>query len=131
MTVLIIDDEEMIRDLAQKILLRAGFDVLTAPTGQSGVQLYAERHSQIDLVLLDLTMGDMPGLETLKKLREVSPDLPCLISSGHAPRGFELPEELKHNVHFLQKPYRANQLTAAVNQMLSGVPRQSGQFQQT
>jgi two-component system cell cycle sensor histidine kinase/response regulator CckA len=131
MTVLIIDDEEMIRDLAQKILMRAGFDVLSAPTGQSGVQLYAERYSQIDLVLLDLTMEDMPGLETLKKLREVSPDLPCLISSGHAPGGYELPEELNHNVYFLQKPYRANQLTEAVNQMLSRVPRQSGQYQQT
>ncbi len=131
MTVLIIDDEEMIRDLAQKILMRAGFDVLTAESGQSGVQLYAERHSQIDLVLLDLTMEDMPGLETLKKLREVSPDLPCLISSGHGPRVYEVPEELNHNVSFLQKPYRANQLTDAVNQVLSGVPRQSGQYQQT
>ncbi|MFQ6008348.1 MAG: response regulator [Candidatus Zixiibacteriota bacterium] len=130
MTVLIIDDEEMIRDLALKILTRAGFDVLTAPTGQSGLELYAEHQSQVDLVLLDLTMEDMPGLETLKRLREVSPDLPCLISSGSVPGIYDLPEELKHNVQFLQKPYRANQLTEAVNQMLRGLPRQSGQYQQ-
>lgn len=125
MTVLVIDDEEMIRTLTQKILLRAGFDVLTAESGQRGVQLYSERSGQIDLVLLDLTMDDIPGVEVLRKIREISGDLPCIISSGQPPGTDEIPDELQRNVYFLQKPYRANQLSDMVGQILSGVQKQT------
>jgi len=124
-TVLVIDDEEMIRTLTQKILLRAGFDVLTAESGQRGVQLYSERSGQIDLVLLDLTMDDIPGVEVLRKIREISGDLPCIISSGQPPGTDEIPDELQRNVYFLQKPYRANQLSDMVGQILSGVQKQT------
>ena len=81
MRILIIDDEEMIRDLTENILTRAGFDVLTADSGQSGLELFSENFHQIDLVLLDLTMDDIPGMEILKRIREISPHLPCIISS--------------------------------------------------
>lgn len=122
--ILIIDDEEMIRSLAQRILTRGGFDVLTAESGQSGLKLFSENFHQIDLVLLDLTMDDMPGIETLKRIREISPDLPCIISSGQEPGPNELPDELNRNVCFLQKPYRAMQLSEMVNQILSQVGKQ-------
>jgi len=119
--ILIIDDEEMIRSLAQRILTRGGFDVLTAESGQSGLKLFSENFHQIDLVLLDLTMDDMPGIETLKRIREISPDLPCIISSGQEPGPNELPDELNQNVCFLQKPYRAKQLSEMVSQILSKI----------
>lgn len=124
MRILVIDDEEMIRDLAQRILTRAGFDVLTAESGQSGFKLFYENFHQIDLVLLDLTMDDMPGIETLKRIREISPGLSCIISSGQEPGPNELPDELNRNVCFLQKPYRAMQLSEMVSQILSQVGKQ-------
>ena len=122
--ILVIDDEEMIRSLAQRILTRGGFDVLTAESGQSGLKLFSENFHQIDLVLLDLTMDDMPGIETLKRIREISPGLPCIISSGQEPGPNELPDELNRNVCFLQKPYRAMQLSEMVSQILSQVGKQ-------
>jgi len=124
-TVLIIDDEEMIRTLTQKILSRAGFDVLTAESGQKGIQLYSERRGQVDMILLDLTMDDISGVEVLRKIREISGDLPCIISSGQPPGTHEIPDELQWNVYFLQKPYRANQLSDLVGQILSGVQKQT------
>lgn len=124
MRILVIDDEEMIRDLAQRILTRAGFDVLTVESGQGGLRMFSENFHQIDLVLLDLTMDDMTGLETLKGIREISPDLPCIISREQEPEHNELPDELNRNVCFLQKPYRAKQLSEMVSQLLSEVGKQ-------
>ena len=124
MRILVIDDEEMIRSLVQRILTREGFDVLTAESGQSGLRLFSENFHQIDLVLLDLTMDDMPGIETLKRIREISPNLPCIISSGQEPGLNELPDELNQNVCFLQKPYRTKQLLEMVSQILSQVGKQ-------
>ena len=123
MRILVIDDEEMIRSLAQRILTREGFDVLTAESGQSGLKLFSENFLQIDLILLDLTMNDIPGVETLKRIREISPNLPCIISSGQEPGPNELPDELNQNVCFLQKPYRAKQLLEMVSQILSKIDR--------
>ena len=124
MRILVIDDEEMIRSLAQRILTREGFDVLTAESGQSGLKLFSENYYQIDLILLDLTMDGIPGVDTLKRIREISPNLPCIISSGQEPGPNELPDELNQNVCFLQKPYRAKQLSEMVNQILSQVGKQ-------
>lgn len=121
MRILVIDDEEMIRSLAQRILARAGFDVLAVESGQGGLKLFSENFHQIDLVLLDLTMDDMPGIETLKRIREISPDLPCIISSGQEPGPNELPDELNRNVCFLQKPYRTKQLLEMVSQISSKI----------
>ena len=117
MTVLIIDDEEMIRDLVEKVLTKAGFDVLTAASGRSGLALFSQYHFRIDLIVLDLLMDDLSGVETLRRIREVSPDLPCIISSGEAPAPDELPDELNHNVRFLQKPYHASQLLEMISQV--------------
>ena len=124
MRILVIDDEEMIRSLAQRILTREGFDVLTAESGQSGLKLFSEKFYQIDLILLDLTMDGIPGVETLKRIREISPNLPCIISSGQEPGPNELPDELNQNVCFLQKPYRTKQLLEMVSQILSRVGKQ-------
>ncbi len=122
--ILVIDDEEMIRSLAQRILTREGFDVLKAESGQSGLKLFSEKFYQIDLILLDLTMDGIPGVETLKRIREISPNLPCIISSGQEPGPNELPDELNQNVCFLQKPYRTKQLLEMVSQILSQVGKQ-------
>lgn len=124
MRILVIDDEEMIRSLAQRILIRAGFDVLTAESGQSGLKLFSENFHQIDLVLLDLTMDGILGVDTLKRIRETSPNLPCIISSGQEPGSNELPYELNRNVCFLQKPYRTKQLLEMVSPLLSEVGKQ-------
>ena len=117
MRVLVIDDEEMIRDLAQKILTKAGYNVLLAESGQDGFRLYSENSHKIDLVLLDLIMEDVPGVETLQRIRKISPDVPCIISSGQAPTPGDIPDELNRNTYFLQKPYRAGQLTEMVKQI--------------
>ncbi|MFH1373717.1 MAG: response regulator [bacterium] len=115
MKVLIIDDEEMIRSLAQRILHRAGHEVLLAEDGRTGLELFSSKPGDIDLVLLDLTLQGTPGMETLARIRAIVNDVPCIISSGNPPEPGLVPAELDHHITFLQKPYRASQLTDVVN----------------
>ncbi len=117
MKILVIDDEEMIRSLAQRILLRAGHEVLLAEDGQAGFEMFSNNPGDIDLVLLDLTLQGTPGMETLAQIRAIVNDVPCIISSGNFPEQGLVPAELDHHVAFLQKPYRASQLTDVVNSL--------------
>ncbi len=122
--ILVIDDEPMITDIAERILTRAGFEVATVNSGRDAVERCTDNPDQVDLVLLDLTMDDMPGVEILRRLRLVCPDLPCIISSGQAPSPSDIPADLSRNLSFLQKPYRAGQLVALVKEILQGAAPQ-------
>jgi DNA-binding NtrC family response regulator len=117
--ILIIDDEEMIRTLAQRILTRAGHDVLVAESGDKGLELFRVNQSEVDLILLDYMMNGLSGIETLEQIREIAPGKPCIISTGQGIVSDEIPSNLRENTYFLQKPYRANQLAELVQQILS------------
>ncbi len=119
MKILVVDDEQMIRDLAERILTRAGYEVELAESGRTGLERFAQTPSDIDLVLLDLTLDDYPGEEVLARLRDVSPSIPCIISSGHSLATLKLPDHLKPGTRFLEKPYRASQLSDLVAEILS------------
>ena len=118
MKVLVVDDEEMILSLTTKILERQGYEVTTACSGEEGLRFCSEQPDQIDLMLLDLSMPGLSGVETLRRVRQTCPDLPCIISSGYDADWDHIPEDMKANVHFLQKPYLANELTELVSSIL-------------
>ena len=75
-TVLVVDDEEIVRSLAKKMVEIAGFSVLTANDGEEAVRLYREHQDEIACVLLDLTMPKMGGEETFRAIRQISPGCP-------------------------------------------------------
>ena len=125
MTVLIVDDEEIIRSLATRILQRDGYDVITASSGNQGLQIYAQQPDQIDLVLMDMTMPGISGVETLRRIREIKPELPCIISSGHVADQQHISDDLMNNTFFLQKPYRLDKLSKLVDEILTREPSQN------
>jgi PAS domain S-box-containing protein len=120
-TVLLIDDEVMVRDMCRSALERAGYRVLEAENGGIAVTMVSERRDEIDLVILDLTMPVMSGGETLEALRRLRPDLPIVLSSGFS----ETEATVRFGAHrpsgFLQKPYTAGHLTDAVGSAIRGV----------
>ena len=71
---LIIDDEEPIRKVLEKILEDLGYDVCKAENGKEGVDIYREQHDDIDLVLLDMIMPVMDGKDCLTEMHKISPD---------------------------------------------------------
>ncbi|MFZ2448625.1 MAG: PAS domain S-box protein [Syntrophobacteraceae bacterium] len=121
--VLVVDDEPMIRSMAQCMLHRLGWEVLTARDGFEAVEIFGERKSEFRLVLLDLGMPLMDGWETLSTLRTLRPDIPVVLVSGYdeaqvmTGRHPEVPQA------FLQKPYQIADLKAALDEAMEGVAR--------
>ncbi len=116
--ILVVDDEQMIRMLAQKILERSGYEVLLAESGEDGIKQAESASDGLDLVVVDMSMEGLSGIDTIGRLRELIPDLPAIISTGHMVDISELPPELVANTSFLQKPYRATDLSDAVKKVL-------------
>jgi CheY-like chemotaxis protein len=119
-TILLIDDEETIRDLGRDILEGRGYRVLVAADGEEAYGLFSEWHAEIDLVLLDLAMPRLSGHELLPRLKALSPMIPVIASSGFSPEE-ETRSLLENGVAaFVEKPYHAFDLLRAVRRVIDG-----------
>ena len=107
--VLVIDDEEVVRSVTKQALSRRGFQVLTAENGEEGLERFHKDESDIVLVLLDMTMPGMNGIEVLEKLRMVNEHVPVLLSSGYTENYSKTTNREAQNTAFLQKPYQKQQ----------------------
>ena len=127
-TILVVDDEEIVRQLAKRGLEWYGYEVLLAENGQLGLEVFERRRDEIKCVVLDMTMPVMSGEETLVRMRAVRPDVPVILSSGfnevEALRRFQG----KGLAGFLQKPYQAMELAQKVKEAIGssyGAPARS------
>jgi two-component system cell cycle sensor histidine kinase/response regulator CckA len=118
-TVLLVDDEEMIRDIGRAVLDRAGYRVLTADDGVEAVDVFARERERVSLVILDVTMPRMSGRDAFRHLVELNPKARVLFSTGYS--GGDL-AELDGSVGLLGKPYRPHELVAAVQAALAAPP---------
>jgi PAS domain S-box-containing protein len=112
--ILVVDDEEDIRVMARKVLEMVGFTVELAADGRAGVEAFARRPGEIAAVVLDLTMPRMDGAEAFREMRQVRPDVVVLLSSGFAAQEAMAGFEGKGLAGFVRKPFRADDLLAAV-----------------
>jgi len=118
--VLIVDDEQSVRQVAAMTLERRGFTVLQAEDGQAGVDLFREHKDGIVAVVLDMTLPRMSGQEAFERIRAIRPDVPVLLSSG-----FNEQDAVGRAVGlglagFIQKPYRPSELIARLRGVLLG-----------
>lgn len=117
-TVLIVDDEAPIRTVARAILELAGYSVLLAENGEEGVRAYREAGGAVDLVLLDMSMPRMSGIETLAELLKIDPGVRVLLTSG-----FSLDEKVRRALDrgaagFIDKPFTPQALTRKIRDLL-------------
>ncbi|MGA3238259.1 MAG: response regulator [Bryobacteraceae bacterium] len=116
--VLVVDDEEIVRNMAQKALTRAGYEVLLAGNGAEALAVFSRNVRRISLVLLDLVMPVMSGEEALPHLLSMNPDAPVIVSSGHGEEECRVRLKEPRVAGFLQKPYTAASLAAKVHAVL-------------
>ena len=117
-TILVVDDEEIVRDLTLDILSAHGYNVFLAQDGLEALHVYKAFGHDIDLVLLDMIMPRMDGKETYKKLKEINPDITVLFCSGYS-QNHRLCEELKKsNLPYVNKPFRIDDLLRKMRQVL-------------
>jgi signal transduction histidine kinase/ActR/RegA family two-component response regulator len=113
-TVLVIDDEQIVRQTAKAMLERYGYTVLVAENGKEGLDLYRVVLDKVSLVILDMTMPVMSGEETLRNLKLLDADVRVLLSSGHNEAEAIRRFAGKGLIGFIQKPYSARQLAQKV-----------------
>jgi len=116
--VLVVDDEAHVRTVANGILRHAEYDVVLAEHGGAALAILAEDPAAVDLVLLDMTMPGLDGLEVLQRVRQVRRDLPVLLSSGYGPEKVSHVLDADPHCQFLAKPYRRQVLLDAVGGLL-------------
>ncbi|CAG1065951.1 two-component system, cell cycle sensor histidine kinase and response regulator CckA [uncultured bacterium] len=122
--VLVMDDEELVRDVASEMLNVLGYDAEFAVEGKEAVELFSGAKAQgrpFDLVILDLTVpGGMGGKETMQKLMEIDPKVRAIVSSGYS-KDMILSEYKKFGFSgVIAKPYRVSEFSAAVKNALEG-----------
>lgn len=118
-TVLIIDDEELIRFMLKESLNSFGCKVIEAENGVEGLQKYEEMQNKIDLIILDAIMPKLNGIETFKRLMQMNPEAKVIISSGFT-RDAKLEDLLHHGLKgFLKKPYHYLELYEKIAETLN------------
>jgi PAS domain S-box-containing protein len=120
-TILLVDDEEWIRDLGVRILSRSGYKVLTAINGKEGLDAYSTGRKDISLVILDLVMPEMSGKQCLEEILKIDPDARVLIASGYSARGSSSDALAEGAKGFVNKPFDLRQLLAKVRAVLDAV----------
>jgi two-component system cell cycle sensor histidine kinase/response regulator CckA len=119
-TILIVDDEEIVRHAASNTLARYGYDAIVAADGAEALRAFRRDPGRIALVLLDLTMPVMSGEQTLRELQTIRPDVRVLLTSGY--NEVEAVQRFvgKGLAGFIQKPYTSLALAEKVKEALAG-----------
>ena len=113
-TILLVDDEEMIRKVASAMLQSLGYHVIVAASGAEAVAVISQRGDSIDLVILDMIMPDMDGSATFDSLRAIMPKVAVLLSSGYSINGQTINMLQKGCRGFIQKPFTLSELSQKI-----------------
>jgi len=117
-TILFVDDEKDLRNLAKKMLENLGYKVITAIDGNDALQKYKENKANIDLTLLDMIMPNKSGKETFYEIKKINPKAKILLSSGYSIDDVASKILKDGAVGFLPKPFKLNDLSAILNKIL-------------
>lgn len=117
-TILIVDDEADIRDLASQILTRFGYTIMTAKSGEEALARHTEQNQPIDLTILDLSMPGMGGYRCLEKILRVNPMARILIASGYPMDASVIKTQKSGASGFIGKPYMVAELLKSVRDIL-------------
>jgi PAS domain S-box-containing protein len=117
-TILLIDDEQMIIDVGEALLEKLGYRTMICRSGEEAVRTVTDQAGSIDLVILDLIMPGMNGEMVFDRIRQISPHLPIILSSGYAIDGQAQKIMDKGCNGFIQKPFDISKLSQAIHRIL-------------
>jgi len=116
--ILVVDDEEIIRNVAKNILESLGYEVVTAENGKMGLEVFEKQKDEIDLVILDMIMPQMNGRECFEEIMKLSSDAKVVLSSGFS-RDEDINELKKQGLSgFLRKPFHSAELSRVVKDLV-------------
>jgi PAS domain S-box-containing protein len=125
-TILVVEDEDAVRELVLDVLVRSGYTVLSASNGRQALGVWRSHGAGIDLLLTDVVMpGGMNGFELARRLRLENPGLAVVFTSGYSADTHDEGHVLRHDVNFLSKPYTLPKLAQVVRRSLDDLDARS------
>jgi CheY-like chemotaxis protein len=116
--ILVMDDEESIRDVIARSLQQLGYKVVSVASGRAAISAFQSNENGFDLVLLDMILPDVSGSEVFARIREIKPDAPVLVMSGYSPAGRVQGLLAAGRSSFIQKPFTINELAFRIRACL-------------
>ena len=117
--ILVIDDEDMLRDVLKEVLTMVGFSAIFASSGVEGLELFKDHSDRIKLILLDVLMPEMGGVETYKAITEIDPDMKFIFMSGFPDNEALAIQELTGDFAFIKKPFSVQEIIKKIKEMYS------------
>ncbi len=119
--IFVVDDDALMMNISQSILEDCGYDVITANDGETAIELYRERFSEIKVVLLDLVMPGKSGEKTFIELKKINPDIKAILTSGFR-KDERVDSALRLGINgFIQKPFTYKNLVVMVDKLINNV----------
>lgn len=117
-TILIADDQRMIRDVLETVFRTTGYNVITARDGQDAVDKFKDNIDSIDIILMDVVMPRKDGVEAYKEICKIKPSVKIVFMSGYTTNDLD---ELKPNIDLVLKPFMPSALVNRIRKTLDGV----------
>jgi two-component system, cell cycle sensor histidine kinase and response regulator CckA len=121
-TILVVEDDPRVRSLVRKVLTLRGYRILEAENGHRALELADSHLGSVDLLLTDLVMPGMGGIDLVHHLTEARPGLRCVVTSGYTEDAVMQTQVLPPGATFLPKPFTPDELAGTVRQILDGTP---------
>lgn len=116
-TILVADDESIVRTVTRRVLQRAGYKVIEAEDGQAAIELFRAHRGELLAIVLDLTMPVVSGHEALSQIRALDPTIPVLVTSGFSEEALAHGITTGRETAFLQKPFNPTALISALEEL--------------
>jgi DNA-binding NtrC family response regulator len=115
--IMVIDDEDIIRNMVRDYLTSKGYEVILASDGFEALENFQQTGGEVDLVLLDMILPEIGGMEVFKKFRQINPKIKAILTSGYSS---DIPEDEydETSFSFLQKPFRITELVEKIKELL-------------
>ena len=117
MRVLIVDDEEVLRDVLEVVLRREGFDVISASTGEEALSIL-DSTEEVDLIILDIMLPGISGIDTLRSVRISNPNLPVIVITAFSSIDGAIEAMKQGAFHYIPKPFKNEEVILTVNKAL-------------
>jgi two-component system cell cycle sensor histidine kinase/response regulator CckA len=118
-TVLLIDDDDMVADVGKQILMKSGYDVVSAKSGREAIEAYKKNQDRIDMAILDMILPDMGGGDTYDRLKEINPKIKVLLASGYD-IDYQARDIIERGCDgFIQKPFNLVDLLEKTKEILA------------
>jgi two-component system cell cycle sensor histidine kinase/response regulator CckA len=116
--ILVVDDEEMLRDVLKEVLNMVGLSAMFASSGSEGLEMFRQNQDKIHLVLLDVLMPDMGGVETYRAITKIDMNMKFIFMSGFPDNEALAIRELTGNFAFIKKPFSVQDIISAIKKMI-------------